>query len=273
MSQSELYKNREQVDRLHDLIGADVPRNLLRVGLAEQDTTLAVQPVGDPATEETLATLATQATAQAILDAMATEETLAALAGEDFATEATLASLEGTDFATQATLANVAAALESNGGDALRFTPTAALDVSAATVTVTPDGTLPVEQQTPVLVNSDSPLDVSGATVTTDEATQSADRGGWTATTLAADASVSETMKATGADRLRGRVESSGTYTVTLEWLDGNGTTIFTDEVAAGVAAGTATDVDALAISRDVKVTVTDTSSAEQTLKGVLSLA
>lgn len=144
-----------------------------------------------------------------------------------------------------------------------------------------------------VSVQEDSPLDVSATTVPVEhqgvidvsdrddrtlgdvDITQlpDADRQDWNSVTLAADSSLEHTMAAVGADRLRGRVSSSGSYDVQVSWLAEDGTELFVDEIASGVAGGTATDIDLIAIGPEATVSVVDTSSAEQTVSGVLHLA
>lgn len=234
MAQKDAWKYVEQTDYVADLPGADIAANVLRTVVTRIDADMDVD-VEDRADRD----LGRVSVSGSVLDA----------------------------------------ALASNAEDALRVEPTGALDASAATVPVTSDGPLDASGAT-VPVESSSPLDASAATVPVEQQTPvaveslpDADRGAWNGTTLAANASTSKNLTATGADRLRGRVQSSGSYDVAVEWLDGAGSVIFTESVASGVAGGTATDLDLLAVGTNVNVVVTDASAAEATVKGVLSLA
>ena len=164
------------------------------------------------------------------------------------------------------------------------------LDVSASTVPVRPADTVAVQEDTPldvsastVTVQQSSAVDVSDragralGTVSVDAvndtvATEDADSAAHNAETVAADGQTSSTLSALGADRLAGRVEASGSYSVELVWLDDSGAEVFRDTVASGVAGGTATELDELAIYSDVQVVISDDSSAENTVSGVLHL-
>ncbi|APW99411.1 hypothetical protein CHINAEXTREME_17260 [Halobiforma lacisalsi AJ5] len=181
------------------------------------------------------------------------------------------------------------------------------LDVSASTVPIQSDGPLDVSGTT-VPIQEDTALDVSGTTVPIQEDTAldvsastvpvehqgvidvssrdsrnlgdvdvtdlpDADRADWASATLPADGSIEHSVAAVGADRLRGRVSSSGTYDLEVAWLAEDGTELFTDSVASGVAAGESTDVDLLTVGPEAIVRVVDQSSAEQTVDGVIHLA
>jgi hypothetical protein len=143
------------------------------------------------------------------------------------------------DLATDDTLASIAAALDSEGDDKLLVDHPSRIDVgdrSNRTLGHVEVDTLP-----------------------------DADRAAWTEDTIDADDEVSQSLSALGADRLLGRIESSDESTVVLSWLDEQGETVFADTLSED-------DVDVPAISPDVRVTVTNDSSEEQTVNGVLHL-
>lgn len=311
--QSELYKKVQQVDRIHDLVGGDLARDGLKVILQEQDAAALVVDVRnlpEPLTttlNEALASVGgdevrvtptetlpvEQQSPVAIEDTNgdrqdpATQQTLSSLASKA-ATEETLASLDG-KAATEETLAALASALGSDGGDALRITPTAALDVSAATVTVTDDGSLAVSQ-TPLdaalasdgtdtlQVEQQGVVDVSSrdsrnlGSVDVSDLPDADYTEAWGAD-LAADGANEYAPTAVGADALDGRVRSSGTYDATLEWQDSQGNVVESVDLGTGVAADTWTDVSGeTAITPYPVVRVTDTSAAAQTTDAALHL-
>ncbi len=166
------------------------------------------------------------------------------------------------------------------------------LNVSAATVNVQEDTPLDVSAST-VSVQEDTPLDVSAATVPVEHQgvidvssrdsrnlgdvdvtdLPNSDRGDWNSASLSADGSLSIQLGAIGADRLRGRVVSSGSYDVEVAWLAEDGTELFTEQINSGVAGGTETTIDLLTIGAEAIVRVIDASSAAQTVDGVLHLA
>ncbi|WP_224214665.1 hypothetical protein [Natrinema longum] len=211
--QSEAYKHREQTDRVHDIIGADIPRDLLKVSITETDTQI-------PAYLE-----------------------------EDV-------SIDGIVTVEQRDTVSV------NQAGTVAVQEDTPLDVSASTV--------PVDHQGVIDISSRDNRILGDVDIT---ALPDADRADWSGATIAADGSIEHSLAAVGADRLRGRVESTGSYDIQVSWLAEDGTELFTDEIASGVAAGTATDIDEPAVGPEATVTIVDTSSAEQTATGVFHLA
>jgi len=164
----------------------------------------------------------------------------------DPATEGTVSSIDG-KVATETTLSALADALASQGTDHLLVQQDSALDVSGAVVTITPD----------------APLDVSAAKVSTDPDTD--DASFLNGAALTADGEVTISVAAQGAERLAGRVVSTGSYDVAVTWQDDAGNDLFTETVASGIAGGTSTDLDLAAVSPYAVVTISDQSSAAQT--------
>ena len=95
----------------------------------------------------------------------------------------------------------------------------------------------------------------------------------WNSATVTANGSEKLSHSAPGAEKLKGQVRSTGTYTVEITWKDQSGNTIRTEEVASSVSGDTWTDIDQSAKSPFVDVTVTDTSGADQTITGTTHLS
>lgn len=89
-------------------------------------------------------------------------------------------------------------------------------------------------------------------------------------TALAANGEVTNRLVAQGGQSVNGRVVSTGSYDVEARWQDDTGTTLFTETVAAGVAADTETDLDLTPQSSHVEIAVVDQSGADQNVDEVL---
>lgn len=161
----------------------------------------------------------------------ATEQTLSTLA-----TESTVS-----DLATESTLSLLTDALASNAGD-----------------------TLQVDQQGVIDVSSRDARNLGDVDVTALPDNDYAEAVG---ASLSGGATNTYTLTAQGAEHLDGRVKSTGSYDVTVDWQTSGGTVITTDTVATGVAGGTWTDLtDLTAVTPFAAVNVTDTSTNAQTV-------
>ena len=217
----------------------------------------------------------------------------------DPASEQTVTSVANLLDAIEDALASVASdSLLVDSNSALGVQSASPLDVSGATV--------PTEQQTPVAVEDSagtqvdpatdgtlsstlsreiaswtagtlpvqeaSPMDVSAATVPTDsQNTDEAFANG--ATLLANDTVAAASLAASGAERIRGQVTSSGGYDVQAVWQDDAGNTIRTETLATGVTGGNWTDIDVVAKSPYVDIVVADTSGADQTVDATVHVS
>ena len=151
------------------------------------------------------------------------------------------------DPATESTLAALASALKSEDTDALVVEHDGVIDVSNRDDRTLGDVDITALPDVTIATLPDNDVDdLDGAT-------------------LAADSSLDLSVTAQGADNIRGTVVSSGTYDVTISWQTSTGTEIESVDIATGVTEP--------ALSPYTVVTVTDTSSAEQTVDGVTHLA
>lgn len=92
-------------------------------------------------------------------------------------------------------------------------------------------------------------------------------------TAMASGGTTKNSLSAPGADTLRGRVVRTTTsYDVTVDWEDGAGNTIFSDDIALGVTAGTETALNETAISPHCTVTVADAGSGSGAVTATLHL-
>lgn len=180
------------------------------------------------------------------------------------------------------------------------------LDVSAATVPVEPQSTVtvtqssavdvsdragralgavspatgavfPVEPQSTVTVDQANAVDISDRAGRSLGTVSTPDQPGYDSVeineTVSADGSVTATVSASGATELVGTVLSAGQYDVSIDWELSDGTTLRTVSVASGTAGGTATPLDEVAGAEQATVTITDQSSAQQTVTGSVVLA
>lgn len=153
-------------------------------------------------------------------------------------------------------------------------------DVSAETVPVTADGTLPIQEDTPldvsastVSVQESTPLDVSASTVAVDPTANVSAEAFENGTSLAADGTLTTSLAASSAETLVGRVSRASTsYDVTIDWKDDAGNVLFTDTIASGVAAGTETSINEAAVSPYCNVNVVDAGSASGAVTSSLHL-
>lgn len=252
MTQSDLYKRQEQIDRVHDLVGADVPRDVLKVAIGTQDVPLDVSgsEIGVSIDSQTLSALDTDLAAALVSNATDTlrVEQQSPVGVED-------SGGAQVDPATETTLSALVAALESNGGDTLRVDQQGVLDVSSRDSRNLGD------------------VDVTSIPSVTISELPSSDFTEAFEAALSADQTNSYTLAAHGADALDGRAKSSGQYDVTVEWLDSSGNVIKSNAVATAVAGGTWTDLSGLtAITPFADVKIADTSSASQTATVVAHL-
>jgi len=170
------------------------------------------------------------------------------------------------DPATEPTLSAIAGALGSNATDQLLVQEDTPLDVSGATVGVQEATPLDVSAAT-VDVQEETPLDVSGATVPTDP--NDGDAGSINGAALLANDSVTvASLAAVGTESLHGQAKSTGSYDLAVEWLDAAGGVIRSETLASPVAGGTWTDINVDARSPYADVIITDTSGADQTADG-----
>lgn len=160
-----------------------------------------------------------------------------------------------------------------------------ALDVSASPLEVGTwsAGVLSVQEDTP-LDASASPLEVgtwsagaldaSAATVTTDPSPNVSDEAFENGTSLASGNTLTNNLSKPGAKRLTGRVvRASTSYDVHLDVLDSaGGNTLFTIDIATGVAAGTETAIDEKVESPHVAVRVEDAGAASGAVTASLYL-
>lgn len=131
-------------------------------------------------------------------------------------------------------------------------------------------GTLPVEHQGVIDVSSRDSRNLGDVDVTD---LPDSDYAESEAQTLTANGSVDLVLTATGADALDGRVKSSGTYDVVVEWQTSGGNQIKSTTVASGVAGGTWTDISSeTAVTPFAVVRINDTSGADQTADGGVHL-
>jgi hypothetical protein len=128
-------------------------------------------------------------------------------------------------------------------------------------------GALGSNENDQLLVQEDTPLDVSAATVPTDPS--DGDAGSISAAALVAGGTVTvASLSAIGAESLHGQVQSSGSYDVSIDWTDGTGTVIRSETVATGVAGGSWTEINADAKGPNADVIISDASGADQTADG-----
>lgn len=156
------------------------------------------------------------------------------------------------------------------------------IDVSGATVTVTDDGsfvldaasqgTLPTEQQTPVGVEDTGGSQVNPAT--------NDDQPNWYDEDIinydlvgSGDFTISEpNVRGTGDIIIKVDSADDNTFTVTLEWTDGNGTVLYSQSPAEGTNVTNA-NLKFNTASDHFQLTITDTSAAGQnTINGTVNV-
>ena len=269
------------VEYIQDIVGADVPRDLIKVALVAQD-------------------LGQLDVSAAEVDINLNNQSLSQVASniEQIGGQAQSA----VDVANK--IDQINAALASVGNDSLRVTSPNPLDVSAAEVdvdiatqsltplTVTDDGSLSLAEYTGgnlpisleaqnatpltvtddgslniagvVSIQEDTPLDVSATTVPTDPNTS--DSASLNSATLSADGELVMSLSASGADSLLGQVRSSGSFNVVVRWKNSSGTAIREETIKNNTSGGSWADIDQPAKSAEADIVVSDTSSAEQTV-------
>lgn len=76
-----------------------------------------------------------------------------------------------------------------------------------------------------------------------------------------------------GAETIQGQVTSTGTYTVRLDWRDGDGNVVRAEKFAENVSANSWTDLDGVVPkSPYVDVVVVDTSGSGQTVDATVNM-
>jgi hypothetical protein len=263
MAQSDAYKHKAQVDRLADLVGADVPRDRLKVAVEEIATTdledRANRDLGKvdlagvdlnavPVEQQTPVEVGTYSGGTLPVEQQTPVE-IGTWTGGTLPTEQqTPVGVQDTtgtqvDPATEGTLSTLAAlvdALASNGTD-----------------------TLQVDQQGVVDVASRDGRNLGDVDVTD---LPDADFAATTGEALAGNGSNTYALTAVGADALDGTVVSSGQYSVTVDWEDGSGNVVTSTDVATGVAGGTETDISETSVTPYATVTISDGSGGSQTV-------
>lgn len=98
------------------------------------------------------------------------------------------------------------------------------------------------------------------------------DEAFWNGASLSANGTISETLHGFGADTLAVQVKSSNTYSIDVEWLDGDGNVIRDEQDALGgtLSGGTWNRQDFTAWSAHVKVEVNEDSGADSTVDGTM---
>ena len=230
------YKFVQELDYVADMVGARVSKDALAIYILDQDGPLDVSG----------ATVPVDLQGQE-LDDIATNVQL--IGGEE---------QSAVDIAARIKALTEALADAYDGTEQLRVdlenNNAGPLDVSAETVSTDPQGTVTVQEETPV------------------ETDPHADHHAWDGEALGALDTVSAALEAVGADRLRGRVESTDTFRVEVEWLDEVGTVIFTEEIESG--ATSEVGLDEPVISPFINIIVEDEADdGEQVLNGVLHLS
>jgi len=261
-NQSDAYKFQEQVDRLADLVGADVPRDRLKVAVEEIAQTVDVDTSG-LATESTLSSTLSREIAAWSAGTLPVEQQTPIEVGTWSA--GTLAVEQQTPIEVGTWNAGTLAVEQQ--------TPLA-LEADDGTGTVTAierDGTALLVQHDGVLdVSSRDGRNLGDVDITALPDSDVVEHDG---TTLAGGTSETFVLAAEGVENLRATVVSSGSYDVTISWQTSAGTEVSTTDVVSGQAGGTPTDIDQPALTPYAVVNVTDTSGADQTLNGVAHLA
>lgn len=154
--------------------------------------------------------------------------------------------------------------------------PITVTDDGSLAISVWDAGTVPTEQQSPIGIEGDvqvvssQPLDVSGEVV--EVSPTNTGEAYFSSVNMEADGSVSRAMQAVGGSSLNGQVVSDSQYTVEVAWDDDQGNTVRTEEVAAGVAGGTWTNINLDLRSPRLEVVVSDGSSSQSTVSGTLHI-
>lgn len=169
------------------------------------------------------------------------------------------------DSATQldVSAATVPVSPEDTTGEAIDPASETTLSALAAALASNGADTLQVDQQGAVDVSSRDGRNLGDVDVTDLPDSDYAEADG---AALDAGTTNTYTLSAAGADSLDGRVRASGTYDVSVEWQLSTGTVARSNTVATGVTGGTWTDLSGLtAVTPYAAVKVTDTSGAAQT--------
>jgi hypothetical protein len=236
-NQSEAYKHISRIDELANLPGLDLPNDRLKV---------AVEHWGDN------------------LPSIKVEPETGALFQVNQDSPVPIEDADGNQInpATEETVSSLTTLLNAlDANDILEVTAPSPLDVSATTV--------PVEQQSPIDIADRAGRDL-GAVSTPDRPEYSSVEVN---ETLAADDATTITLEAAGTTEFVGRLVSTGQFDVDVAWTLSDGSQIDSTNLATDQAADDPVAIDERAGSDRVEVTVTEKSSAEQTVKGVLTLA
>jgi len=269
------------VDYIQDLVGADVPRDLIRVALVAQDLGQL-----DVSAAEVDVNLNNQSLAQVASN-------IDQIGGQ---------AQSAVDVANK--IDQINAALASVGDDSLQVSSPSPLDVSAAEVdvdiatqsltplTVTDNGSLSLSEYTGgnlpisleaqnvtpltvtddgslniagvVTIQEDTPLDVSAATVPTDP--NASDSDSLNAATLAANGELTMSLSSNGATEILGQANSSGQFDVLVRWFNSASDQIREETIQSGASAGQWYDINIPAKSAEAEIVISDTSGAEQTV-------
>lgn len=268
MRQSEQYNSDQEVSHLSDFPGADVDSDFVRVAVIN-----GIKVEGgdgsnvNPATEPTLDSISKALDSRGIdsirvvsdeaLDVSAEnvtveqESTVSVQEQEPMDVSASVVTVDQND-TFQVSASELESALASNDTDVIK---------------VKHDDTIDISNRADRILGN-----VTVQTVEDSIKTEDSDRASASDETVTASGSSTLRLSAEGASNLLGRVSSDSEYTVELSWKDESSTEIFRDEVAANVAGGEETEINAEAISPDVDVIVSDTSGEESVVNGLINL-
>lgn len=166
------------------------------------------------------------------------------------------------------------AALASVGSESLRVTSPNPLDVSGAEV----DVDIATQSLSPLTVTDDGSLNIEGvvsiqedtpldvSATTVPTDPNTSDSASLNSATLAADGELVMSLSASSADSILGQVRSSGSFNVVVRWKNSSGTVIREETIKNNTSGGSWADIDQPAKSAEADIVVSDTSSAEQTV-------
>lgn len=245
------------INRLEDLVGADIPRDLLKVAIVAQDndelTVQLVDSSGDPVNP-------TSSRLEEALESIGSDELRVQLI-DDSGDPIDPASTELED------------TLTSVGTDELRVS----LQANNA-------GTIPVEQQSPVSIEDTQGAEVDPltqevfASVDNDQLVVTSndnDQGTLDGVTVPSNGRKEIDLYAEGSNQVRGKVVSSGQYDVELRYLGSRGGDPLFDNpenIIQGQSGGTPTTFTKEAFSPYLRVVIKEQSGSNQTFNASISL-